>query len=277
MASLEKCSLIDKNHVARAIENQYERASRLKHRHRDYIDRGIILIDTEQSVVGQANGLSVVELGGFMFGHPVRITAQAGAGRAGVIDIEREVKLGGPIHSKGVLILSGFLTGRYIKKDPLSVSASLVFEQSYGGVEGDSATVAEASALISALSGVPLKQSIAITGSMNQHGEVQAVGGVTEKVKGFFDIIKQRGFRGKPGVIIPHANIDNLMLPQEILNAVLEQRFFIYAVKTLDEALEILTDHEAGIIKGRAKNFPKNSINGLVHATLARFSGKKYR
>lgn len=275
VANLEKSSCIEKSHVGRAIHNQYERASRLKQRHQDYISRGIILIDTDKSVIGQANGLSVVELGGFMFGHPVRITAQAGAGRAGVIDIEREVKLGGPIHSKGVLILSGFLTGRYVKKDPLSVSLSLVFEQSYGGVEGDSATIAEAAAIISVLSGIPLKQSIAITGSMNQHGEVQAVGGVTEKVKGFFDIVQERGFIGKPGVIIPHANLDNLMLPEEILAAIEKQQFFIYAVKTLDEALEILMDREAGVIRGRTKSFPKNSINGLVQTALARFSGKK--
>jgi lon-related putative ATP-dependent protease len=272
-ASLEKRQTIDQAHIENAIDQQIERASRLKEQEQHHIERGIILIDTSGRHIGQINGLSIIELGDIMFGHPVRITARTGLGHGGVIDIEREVKLGGPLHSKGVLILSGYLTGQFMKKDPLSLSLSLVFEQSYGGVEGDSASVAEACVILSALSMVPIKQSIAITGSMNQHGQVQAVGGINEKILGFFEIVKKRGFSEKAGVIIPAANVDNLMLHKDIIEAVKHDQFQIYAVKTVDEAMEILTDLKAGV-RSKSGKFPRGSINYKTEAALATFSGQ---
>lgn len=276
VARAQASPIIEQSHIEKAIEQQRERSSRLEIEHQQYIERGIILIDTDDVAVGQVNALSVVELGDYRFGHPVRITARAGAGRAGLIDIEREVKLGGPIHSKGVLILSGYLAATFAHKEPLSVSLSLVFEQSYGGVEGDSASIAEAAALISALSKVPLKQSIAVTGSMNQHGQVQAVGGINEKILGFFEVIKKRGFSQPASVIIPAANIDNLLLHKDILKAVEQKQFYIYAVTTLDEALEILTDQKPGL-RGKNDQFPRGTINYKVEAALRRWSGKRKR
>jgi lon-related putative ATP-dependent protease len=273
-ADLSKKTAIDQDHIEEAINQQIDRASRLKELNQQYIERGIIFVDTERACVGQVNGMSIVELGGFMFGHPVRISARAGKGRPGIINIEREVKLSGPIHSKGVLILSGYLVGQYAKNNPLSVHISLVFEQSYGGVEGDSATAAEAAVILSALSEIPLKQSIAITGSMNQHGQIQAVGGINEKIWGFFEVVKNRGFKDKPGVIIPAANIDNLMLHKDIINAIKQDQFQIYTVNSIDEVMEILTDKNAG---RRQKNgqFPSGSINYLVQAALKKYSGKR--
>jgi lon-related putative ATP-dependent protease len=220
--------------VKRAIEAQIHRSDRVRERVQERIQRGTILIDTDGERVGQVNGLSVLMLGNFSFGQPSRITARVRMGSGKVIDIEREVELGGPIHSKGVLILSSFLGSRYALEHPLSLSASLVFEQSYGGVEGDSASMAELCALLSALAEVPIKQSLAITGSVNQHGEAQPIGGVNEKIEGFFDVCRARGLTGEQGVIIPTSNQQHLMLRHDVVEAVKAGQFNIYAVETVD-------------------------------------------
>jgi predicted ATP-dependent protease len=237
------------------------------------IERSILLLNFSGLRVGQINGLSYYRLGGFAFGQPVRITARVGLGSGRIIDIEREVNLGGPIHAKGVLILTGYINGHFAQNDSISLSASLVFEQSYGSIEGDSATAAEACALLSAIANVPLAQSIAITGSMNQHGEIQPIGGINEKIEGFFDICQAQGFTGEHGVIIPHANIDNLMLRKDIVLAASKKLFHVYAVKNIDEALSILTGKEAGT-RNSAGRFPAHSINAKVAEALRSFAKK---
>ena len=254
--------------VDEAIEAQRRRASRIHERALEQIARGTILVATSGEAVGTANGLSVLSLGEVAFGQPSRITATVRLGEGEVVDIEREVHLGGPIHSKGVLILTGFLGDRYGRHRPLTVHASLVFEQSYGGVEGDSATLAETCALLSVVGDVPLRQSIAITGSLNQRGEVQPVGGVNEKIEGFFDVCAARGLDGTHGVIIPAANVPHLMLRRDVVDAVDSGQFAVWAVSTIDEALELLTGSEAG---GRAADgaYPAASVNGRVEAGLA--------
>ncbi|MBM3569326.1 MAG: ATP-dependent protease [Alphaproteobacteria bacterium] len=232
--------------VQRAIDRQQRRAGRLRERALERIANGTVLIDTAGERVGQVNGLSVIPLGGFAFGHPSRITARVRLGRGQVIDIEREVKLGGPLHSKGVLILAGFLGGRFGRERPLALSASLVFEQSYGGVEGDSASMAELCAILSALAEVPIRQGIAITGSVNQHGAAQPIGGVNEKIEGFFDVCRQAGLDGRQGVAIPEANRRHLMLRRDVVEAVAAGKFFIHAVSDVDQALAVLTGRDPG-------------------------------
>ncbi len=254
--------------VQRAIDARIHRSDRIRERLHAEIQRGTILIDTEGDKVGQVNGLSVTTLGEIDFGHPTRITARVRLGKGEVIDIEREVELGGPIHSKGVLILAGFLGARYSSDRPLSLSASLVFEQTYGAVEGDSASCAELCALLSALADVPVKQSLAITGSVNQHGEVQAIGGVNEKIEGFFDICKARGLTGHQGVIIPASNVKHLMLRDEVVRACRDGGFQVYAVRTVDEAIEQLTGVAAGA-RDSTGTFTKDSINQRVDQRLA--------
>ncbi len=259
--------------VQRAIDAQIRRADRIRERMLEEVLRGTLLIDTHGETVGQVNGLSVVELASFAFGHATRITARVRMGKGEVIDIEREVDLGGPIHSKGVLILSGFLGARYAADHPLSLSASLVFEQSYGAVEGDSASSAELYALLSALAGLPIKQSLAVTGSVNQHGQVQAIGGVNEKIEGFFDLCKARKLDGQ-GVIIPASNVRHLMLRQEVVDAVRAGTFKIYAVETIDQGIEILTGLPAGERDASGK-FPEGSVNQRVEARLIEFAQKR--
>ena len=260
--------------VQRAIDAQIYRSDRLRERVQEEILRGTILIDTEGEKVGQVNGLSVIQLGGFAFGHPSRITARVRMGKGEVVDIEREVELGGPIHSKGVLILSGFLGARYTTYHPLSLSASLVFEQSYGGVEGDSASSAELYALLSAIAQVPIKQSLAVTGSVNQHGQIQAIGGVNEKLEGFFDVCKARGLTGEQGVLIPASNVNHLMLRQDVVEAVAEGRFYIYPVETVDQGIEILTGLPAGE-PDEEGNYPEGTVNGLVQAQLVKMAEQR--
>jgi predicted ATP-dependent protease len=206
-------------------------------------------------------------MGNFAFGQPSRITALVRLGKGKVLDIEREVELGGPIHSKGVLILSSFLGARYATEQPLSLSASLVFEQSYGGVDGDSASLAELCALLSALAKKPIKQSLAVTGSVNQHGEVQPIGGVNEKIEGFFDVCKDRGLTGEQGVLIPISNVKHLMLRQDVVEAVEQEKFHVYAVQTVDQGVELLTGIPAGE-RDEEGDFPEGSINQLVEARL---------
>ncbi|MHA1108510.1 MAG: S16 family serine protease [Alphaproteobacteria bacterium] len=224
-------------------------------------------------MVGQLNGLSVMQLGGFAFGQPSRITARVRMGKGEVVDIEREVELGGPLHSKGVLILSGFLGARYARERPLALAASLVFEQSYGGVDGDSASSTELYALLSALSGLPIDQSFAVTGSVDQHGKVQPIGGVNDKIEGFFDVCRARGLTGGQGVLIPATNVKHLMLRADVVAAAAEGSFRIFAVETIDQGIEILTGVAAGAADQEG-NFPPDSVNGKVQKQLADFAEK---
>ncbi|MEW8057921.1 MAG: ATP-binding protein [Candidatus Thiodiazotropha endolucinida] len=263
--------LISRDDVQQAIEAQIHRADRVQRRLQDEVVRGTLMIATDGEVVGQINGLSVMLLGDQRFGHPNRITARARLGKGQVVDIEREVELGGPIHSKGVYILSGFIAGRYVPDYPLSLSASLVFEQSYGGVEGDSASSAELYALLSALSGLPIKQQFAVTGSVNQMGEVQAIGGVNEKIEGFFDICRTRGLSGHQGVLIPSANIKHLILREDVVQAVKADKFAVYPIENIDQGIALLTGIPAGT-RDENGEFPEDSVNGRVEASLIRFS-----
>jgi len=242
----EGSQYVTASHVKKAIEEKIYRSNLIQEKIREFIEKRILLIDTYGEVVGQVNGLSVMSLGDFAFGSPSRVTASIGLGREGLIDIEREVKLGGPIHSKGVMILGGYLAGKYAQEKPLSLSARLVFEQSYEGVEGDSASSTELYAILSSLAEVPIKQSLAVTGSVNQKGEVQAIGGVNEKIEGFFEVCKARGLTGQQGVMIPEANVQNLMLKEEVVEAVRKGKFHIYPVRTIDQGIEILTGVKAG-------------------------------
>jgi lon-related putative ATP-dependent protease len=257
--------------VTRAIEEHIQRADRLRDRAQETINRGVILVDTDGAEVGQVNGLSVLQLGSFAFGRPTRITARVRLGSGRVTDIEREAKLGGPLHSKGVMILWGFLAGRYALDVPLALGATLVFEQSYGGVDGDSASSAELYALLSALSEIPIKQSLAVTGSVNQRGEVQAIGGVNEKIEGFFDICRARGLNEQQGVLIPKSNVQHLMLREDVVEAVRNSQFSVYPVGTIDEGIEILTGVKAGE-RGAEGRFPGGTINRLVEDKLRLFA-----
>jgi lon-related putative ATP-dependent protease len=270
-AKEDNASAISEKHVRKAIDERIRRMSRLRDRSLETIVQKVALIDTDGVHVGQINGLSVLQIGGHSFGRPTRITCQVRPGAGKVVDIEREVELGGPIHSKGVLILSGFLAGRYALDTPMSLFASLVFEQSYSGVEGDSASSAELYALLSALADVPLRQDLAVTGSVNQHGEVQAIGGVNEKIEGFFDICNARGLTGRQGVLIPDANVQHLMLRGDVVEACAAGRFSVYPIATVDEGIALLTGLTAGI-RGGDGNYPVGSINRRVEDRLRAFA-----
>lgn len=260
-----------REHVQKAIDEKIYRSSRVKEHSQEAILRETIFIDTEGSKVGQVNGLSVLMLGNIRFGKPTRITARVKLGSGKVLNIEREVELSGPIHSKGVMILSAFLGARYAQDKPLSLSASLVFEQSYGGVDGDSASSTELYALLSAISEIPLKQSLAVTGSVNQHGMIQPIGGVNEKIEGFYDICKERGLTGEQGILIPKSNVKNLMLKEEVVKAVEASEFHIYAIETIDEGMELMTGKKMGE-RDKEGKYPKNSINYLVEQRLDKFA-----
>ncbi len=270
-ANSEDRAVVGRAEVERALDERVRRASRLRDRSHEMVLQNVALIDTAGAHVGQVNGLSVVELGGYAFGHPTRITCQVRPGSGKVVDIEREVELGGPIHSKGVLILSGLLAGRYALDTPMSLFASLVFEQSYGGVEGDSASSAELYALLSALADVPLRQDLAVTGSVNQHGEVQAIGAVNEKIEGFFDICRARGLTGRQGVLVPEANVQHLMLRADVIDACAAGQFAVYPVATIDQGIALLTGLPAG---GRASDgsYPPGSVNRRVEDRLRSFA-----
>ncbi len=270
-AGQEGATAIARSHVEGAEAARQRRSDGPAERIHELIARDTLMIASRGSAVGQVNGLTVAELGGARFGWPVRITARVRVGAGQVVDIEREVRLGGPIHSKGVLILSGYLASHYLPETPLSLWASLVFEQSYGGVEGDSASVAELCALLSALAGVPLSQSLAVTGSVNQQGEVQPVGGVNEKIEGFFETCAAQGLTGRQGVLIPRRNIDNLMLRPEVVEAVAEGRFHVHAISHVDQALELLTGLPAGQ-RGLNGEFPAGSVNANVEMRLMDFA-----
>jgi lon-related putative ATP-dependent protease len=257
--------------VQTALDAQTHRVDRLRSKLQEQILRDNVLIAVAGGQVGQVNGLAVIALDDFMFAHPVRITATVRIGEGTVIDIEREAELGGSIHSKGVMILSAFLGERYARDVPLSLSASLVFEQSYGPVEGDSASLAELCALMSNLADLPIAQSLAVTGSVNQFGRVQAIGAVNEKIEGFFDICKARGLTGAQGVLIPASNVKHLMLREDVVSACTEGKFRIYPVEDVDQAIELLT----GVPAGQANDeglVPEGTINYLVAAQLAELS-----
>ena len=256
-----------------AIDAIERRASRPRELTQEAIARNTLLIDTDGSEMGQINALSVLQIGDFMFGRPSRITARVRMGKGRVVDIEREVELGGPLHSKGMLILSGYLSAQFAMNVPMSLWASLVFEQSYGGVDGDSASAAELFALLSALSECPIDQSFAVTGSVNQHGEIQPIGGVNHKIEGFFDVCAQRGLTGRQGVLIPGTNVKNLALRQRVVQAVKDKKFKIIPISTIDEGIGILTGTEAGA-RGSDGAFPDNSINGKVEARLQLFASQ---
>lgn len=258
---------IERHHVTKAIEEKVYRSNLIQEKIEEFIRRGIFLIDTEGEKTGQVNGLSVMGLGDFSFGRPSKVTASIGVGREGLVDIEREAALGGPIHTKGVLIINGYLNNNYAHDKPLSLSARLVFEQSYEGIEGDSASSTELYALLSALSGLPLKQYLAVTGSVNQNGEVQAIGGVNEKLEGFYEVCKLKGLDGNQGVLIPASNVQNLMLKEEIVEAAEDGKFRIYPVRTIDEGIEILTGVPAGIRKEDG-TYEEGTVNYLVDKRL---------
>jgi predicted ATP-dependent protease len=257
--------------VQRAIDERIRRVGRVHERVQESILREIGLIETSGAKVGQVNALSVYQIGDVAFGRPTRVTARVRPGAGKVVDIEREVELGGPLHSKGVLILSGFLAGRYALDGPMSLLASLVFEQSYGGVEGDSASSAELYALLSALSEIPLRQDLAVTGSVNQHGQVQAIGGVNEKVEGFFDLCAARGLSGTQGVLVPISNVQHLMLREDVVAACRQGRFAVYPVATIDDGAALMMGRPAGAREAGAA-FPAGSINALVEAKLRAFA-----
>lgn len=257
--------------VQKVIDTRRYRLDQIRERMQEQVLRDIRLINTEGRKTGQINGLSVIQLGDYAFGRPVRITATARLGSGKVIDIEREVHLGGSIHSKGVLILSSYLANHYAKEQPLALSASIVFEQSYGMIEGDSASAAELCSLISALAEAPINQGLAVTGSVNQYGEIQAIGGVNEKIEGFFDICDARGLTGSQGVIIPRSNIKHLMLRDDVRDAVSNKKFTVYAVSTIDEMISLLTGVDAGTADGRGK-FPDNTINYRVQQRMYRLT-----
>lgn len=266
-ARKSKASQIGKNHIEQAIEAQIYRSDRIKQAMLEQIDKGTILMDVKGTRVGQINGLVVYNFSRNSFGKPARITTQVRLGRGEFLNIEREIEMSGPIHTKGVLILQSLLSNRFAKYSPLSLTASIVFEQSYGGVDGDSASSTEYYCLLSAIAEIPIKQSIAVTGSINQFGEIQPIGGVNEKIEGFFDVCRHNGLTGDQGVIIPRTNVNNLMLREDIVKAVEDGKFSIYAVDTVDDGIEILTGIPAGK-PDKNGNYPKGTVNYQVKKKL---------
>ncbi len=269
----ENSDYVTADHVKKAIDEKVYRSNLIQKKIEEMIERNVLLIDTEGEAVGQVNGLSVMSLGDFSFGVPSRVTASIGLGREGIIDIQREAKMAGPIHTKGVMILSGYLAEKYARDKPLGLSARLVFEQSYGMVEGDSASSTELYGLLSALSGLPIKQSIAVTGSVNQKGEVQAIGGVNEKIEGFFEVCKAKGFTGEQGVLVPESNVQNLMLKEEVVEAVRQGKFHIYPVKNIDQGIEVLTRAKSGARRPDG-TFEEETINYRVDKSLKAMAEK---
>src|SRR5208282_5373122 len=254
--------LVQAEHVVKALDEKMLRANRIEERIREATLEDTLIVSTSGEKVGQVNGLAVLSLGDYAFGKPSRITALTYIGKAGVVNIERETKMSGKIHEKAIMIISGYLGSKYAARKPISLSASITFEQLYEMIEGDSATCAELYALLSSISAVPLKQSIAITGSMDQNGDVQPIGGVNQKIEGFFDLCKSRGLDGSHGVIIPKRNVHNLMIRQEVVDAVKEGKFAIYPIDRIEEGMEILTGKEAGRMNEDG-TYPEGTINYL--------------
>ena len=272
-AGEDNASFIDAGHVEKALEQRIYRSNLIQQRTNEMIETGMVIIDVEGEVVGQVNGLAVYDLGDFAFGRPSRITASVGVGREGLVDIEREAKLGGRLHTKGVMILNGYVHEKYARDIPLSLSARIVFEQSYGEIDGDSASSTELYSLLSRLSGVPIKQNIAVTGSVNQKGEVQAIGGINEKIEGFFEVCRTKGLSGRHGVLMPASNVRNLMLKDEVVEAIREGKFHVYPVSTIDQGIEVLTGVKAGKLR-KDGTFQTNSINDMVQKCLLSLAEK---
>ncbi|TAN59836.1 MAG: Lon protease family protein, partial [Magnetospirillum sp.] len=270
-AGRDAAEVVGADHVERAVEASIYRLDRVRDSVQDEITSGTVHVETAGAVVGQINGLAVLELGRFAFGRPSRITARVHLGKGEVIDIEREVQLGGPIHGKGVMILASFLASRFGNDKPLSLTASLVFEQSYGGIEGDSASSTELYALLSSLAELPIRQNLAVTGSVDQFGRVQAIGGVNEKIEGFFDLCRARGLDGGHGVLIPATNVQHLMLRKDVVEACAKGLFAIYPVDTIDQGIELLTGMPAGAADAKG-HFPPGTVNRKVAARLATFA-----
>ena len=266
-ADQENETVVSDKHVDKALTSRIYRANMVEEHIQEMIDRGTLMIDSEGEIVGQVNGLSVYDLGDYMFGRPTRITTSTSMGRAGIINIEREADMSGNTHNKGVLILTGYLREKYAQDKPLTMSASIAFEQSYGGVDGDSASSTEIYGLLSSLSRIPIRQYIAVTGSVNQKGEVQAIGGVNQKIEGFFDCCRKKGLNKKQGVMIPESNVKDLMLRKDVVEAVSKGEFHVYPVKTIDQGIEILTGTDAGERKADG-TYPKGTVNFLVDQKL---------
>ncbi len=273
-AMRDRSELVEEQHVIKAIEEKKYRSSMLEERSLELIRQNILLINVDDWYIGEINGLAVHEVGDHIFGRPVRITAKTFMGEKGLVNIEREIMMSGSIHSKGVLTLNGYMGAQYAQDKPLSLSASLTFEQSYQGIEGDSASSAELYALLSSLAEVPIYQGIAVTGSVNQNGEIQPVGGVNQKIEGFFKVCQQRGLNGKQGVIIPKQNVEQLMLDSEVVESVKNRMFNIWAVEHIDEGLEILTGKTAGK-RGEGGKFTADSIHYLVNNKLSEWSYRR--
>jgi predicted ATP-dependent protease len=270
-AGKDNAELVSARHVERAIDEKTFRLNLVEKRLQELVADGILLVDVSGAVLGQVNGLAVYQMGDFSFGKPSRITAKTFMGRGGIINIERESKLSGKTHDKGVLILSGYLGSKYAQERPLSLAASICFEQSYDDVDGDSASSTELYAILSSLSEVPLRQALAVTGSVNQNGEVQAIGGINQKIEGFYDVCRLKGLSGDQGVLMPKSNLRNLMLRSDVVQAVREQKFRICAVSSIDEGIEVLTGVPAGE-RGVDGHYPEESINGRVEKKLRQFS-----
>jgi predicted ATP-dependent protease len=271
-ARMQGQKVVSAENVQKAIDEKYFRSNLVEERIRERIADGTLMVGVKGETVGQVNGLAVIDLGDIRFGKPTRITAKTFMGKSGVVDVERESKMSGKIYEKGVLILGGYLGAKYAQDIPLTLSASICFEQSYDGIDGDSASSTELYALLSSLSGCSIKQGIAVTGSVNQHGEVQPIGGVNQKVEGFYDVCRILGLTGNQGVIIPGKNVKNLMLRKDVTDAIEKGDFHIYAVEHIDEGLEILT----GLPAGRRENgaYPEGSIHFLVEQRLRHFNAK---
>jgi lon-related putative ATP-dependent protease len=266
-AKKEGSGVVTDHHVDKAYEEKINRVSQIEEKIQELIDDGTIMIDTDDRVVGQVNGLSVYDMGEYAFGKPSRITAKTSMGRSGVINIEREAKLSGRTHDKGVLILEGYFRGKYAQNKPLTMSTSICFEQSYGGVDGDSASSTEIYAILSSLSELPLRQDIAVTGSVNQKGEIQPIGGVNQKIEGFYDVCRARGLTGRQGVMIPQLNVPELILRKDVVKAISEKKFHVWPIKTVDEGIELLTGVPAGVVDEKG-NYPENTVCHLVDKKL---------
>ena len=270
-ARMSRSKTVTEAHVEKALKESVERVKKYDSRYMQMIEENTLLIETSGFTTGQINGLTVMSIGNYSFGKPVKITANTYTGKSGIINVEREVELSGSSHSKGVLILSGYLGEMFAQDIPLSLTASVCFEQLYSGVDGDSASSTELYAILSSLAGLPINQAIAVTGSVNQKGEIQPIGGVNDKIEGFFQICKMRGLDGTHGVMIPQQNIRNLNLSNEIVQAVKEGKFHIYAISTIEEGIEILTGVPAGK-KDSQGHFPAGSVNALAYEKLKKYA-----
>jgi predicted ATP-dependent protease len=279
-AKQEGSSIVSGIHVIKALDEKIYRANRIEEVLQEMMVEDTVIVHTEGEKIGQINGLAVLSMGDYSFGKPSRISARAYVGRAGVVNIERETKMSGKIHEKAIMIITHYLGSKYAIKKPISLSASITFEQLYEMVEGDSATCAELYALLSSIAGVPLRQSLALTGSMDQNGEVQPIGGVNEKIEGYYHLCKIRGFDGTQGVIIPKRNIKHLMLKDEVIESVKEGKFLIYAIDRIEEGLELLTSLPAGELQEDG-TYPEGTVNYLVMKRLDAISAalekKKYK